>query len=121
MKQFPLMVMALFIAACAQFGIGQTDTFNKRIAAAYVLVQTVADSATAAVQSGKLKPADAQNVVTTGKAALAGIDVAKSVYAEACPAVGTATCTAPAADAKLTATLTVLQALQSYLATQGVK
>lgn len=121
MKRLLLLAAGLALSACTTLGVSTPDTFNKRIATAYTLVQTVGDSATAAVQAGKLSPSDAGNVVTTGKAALAGLDVVRALHDSACPATAPATCAAPAADAKLTSTLAVLAALQAYLATQGAK
>lgn len=115
MKKLLFAVLALhaaaLISACTALGMQQPDTFNKKVAAAYTTVQTVADSATAALKVGKLAQNDAVNVVATGKAAITALDVATSMHA-----------TDPAgAENKLAATLAILTALQGYLATQGVK
>jgi len=119
-------VCTYLLDGCAQLGTPPVDTFNKRAAVAYATVQTVAEGAVAAYTAGKLSDSDRTNVVTTGRAAVQGIMVAQTLHLQACPLrpqveTPDPACTAPAADAKLTATLAVLSALQAYLATQGVK
>ena len=124
MRLFRALVATLVtavIGACTAVGMAPADTFNKKVASAYALVNTVADSATAAYTAGKLSDADRTNVISTSSAAIAAIGVARRVRAEECPPTAPATCTSAKADDKLTATLTVLTALQSYLATQGAK
>ena len=107
---YSLCVMLIaFIAACTT--ATTPDTFNKRVAAGYVAVQTVADSATTALKAGKLSPADATNVSTTAKSVLQALDVATTLHAA----------NAAAGEDKLAAALAILTALQTYLATQGVK
>lgn len=101
----------LALAACSQVGLQTPQTFNARLAAGYTTVQTVADGARAALVAGKITKADADNVVTTERTALAALDVANQIHA-----------TDPkAGEDKLTATLTILQALNAYIATQGAK
>lgn len=102
-------LLLAFITACASNA--QPDTFNKKVATAYLAVNTVADTATAALKAGKLSKDDATNVVTTSRAALQAIDVANVIYAS----------NQQAGEDKLAAALAVLTALQAYLATQGVK
>lgn len=124
MRKFRVFVAACavaVVAACQSAGMLPVDTFNKKVAAAYATVQTVAESAGAAYKAGKITDADRLNVVNTSRTALVGIQTAESIYKGACPAGSPATCESPAATDKLTATLTVLQALQAYLATQGAK
>jgi len=126
MKKVAYLLFAAILAACAQFGTPPVDTFNKRVAVAYATVQTVADGALSAYKAGKLSDSDRTNVVTTGRAAVQGIMVAQNLHLQACPLrpqveTPDPACSAPAADAKLTATLAVLSALQAYLATQEVK
>lgn len=108
------------LIGCASVGI-ETDTFNKRMLAGYATVQTIAEGTTAAYQAGKLGEKDRSNVVATGRAALEGMELARTVHDQQCPATAPPTCKSPAADAKLTATLAVLTALQAYLATHGGK
>ncbi len=105
-----LATVVLALAACASEGLA-LDTFNKKVVGAYATVQTVAETANAALVSGKLSKADAQNVVATSRTALAAIDVAEHVHATD-PVAG---------ENKLLSALVILQALQAYLAAQGVK
>lgn len=102
------MLMLAVLTACAS--MAQPDTFNKKAAAAYVTVQTVAESANAAYKAGKLSKDDAANVVATTRATVQAIDVANVIYQS----------NAKAGEDKLAAALAVLTALQAYLATQGV-
>lgn len=126
MTLFSAFVVLAVLAACAQLGLQTPDTFEKKAAAAIVTVQTVAESATAALVAGKLSKTDAENVVSTGRASLQAIMVAQQLYYAACPLraqieTSDPACKAPAAENKLAATLVILTTLQSYLATQGVK
>lgn len=126
MKKLILFATVAVLAACTALGGAPADTFMKRSAAAALTVQTVAETATAALKAGKLSKGDAENVVTTGRVALDGIRVAQMLYLSACPLLpkvetSDPKCTAPAAENKLSAMLTILTALQSYVATQGVK
>lgn len=99
---------ALMFAACAQLGVPAADTFNKRLLAGYQTVETVASTASTLRTAGKLSDADRDNVVATSRTAIAGLDLAKQTHA-----------TNPqAGNDKLTATITVLTALQAYLATK---
>lgn len=126
MKKLILFAAVAMLAACASLGLSTSDTFMKRSAAAALTVQTVAESATIALKAGKLSKGDAENVVTTGRATLDGIRVAQTLYLSACPLlpkteISDPKCTAPAAENKLSAMLTIMTALQSYVATQGAK
>jgi hypothetical protein len=107
---YALAICMVAVAACAQVGL-QADTFNKRTAAAYTTVAAVADSAALAQRAGKLSPKDVDNVIVTLRASITGLQLAESLHATD-PSGG---------EAKLTATLTVLTALQGYLAPQGGK
>jgi hypothetical protein len=104
-----VLLFAFLVAACNS--VGELDTFNKRMATAYTTVQAVADGAAAAQVAGKLGTADVANVVTTSRAALAALDVANTLHAT----------DAKGADDKLAATMAILIALQTYIATQGAK
>lgn len=110
-RNYVLMLALACLCACAQLGMAPADTFNKKVAAAYTTVQSVADSANAALAAGKITKSDATNVVTSARAALTAIDVAEGLHS-----------TDPkAGDDKLAATLAILQALSAYLAAQGAK
>lgn len=109
MKSFRLLictVLAGALLACAGLGVPPADTYDKKVAAAYALVATVADGTTALVTAGKISKADAVNVKATADTAIAGIDAAKGMF-ETNPA---------AAQTKLTSTIAILTALQVYLA-----
>lgn len=107
-----LFACALLLSACAALGVPDADTFNKRAMAGYQTIETVASTAGTLRIAGKLSDADRDNVVSTTRAAITGIDLAKQIY-QTNPQAG---------NDKLTATITVLTALQAYLATkQGAK
>lgn len=125
MKYLLTMAVAFMLTACASLGVPPADTFNKRAAAAYTSIDTVAAGAAAALQAGQLSKSDAENVSATAKTGLAALKVATDLQLAACPpgpdgkqVVG---CSAPLAEQKLSATLAILTALQGYLATKGVK
>lgn len=101
-----LFLMVFLLAACAQLGLQPVDTFNKKMVAAYATIQTVADTASSAYQADKLSDQDRANVVTTLRTATASLKAAGSMH-DADPA---------GADTKLAATLAILTALQTYLA-----
>ena len=110
----------MLIAACAQIGMAPLDTFNKRADAGFLAIQTISESTATAALAGKVSKSDAQNVVTVGTASINAINIAKQMQKEACPDTSptAAPCTSTAAENKLKATLAILTALQSYLATQ---
>jgi ABC-type Fe3+-hydroxamate transport system substrate-binding protein len=114
MKQFSpvfaLLLLAL-VTACASMGIPTPETFNERAAAATVTVTGVRSATLDLLKTGRINAADAQNAQDQADIARKGIDVARSIYK-----------TDPAgADARLTATITALQALQTYLRTRGAQ
>jgi type II secretory pathway component PulM len=99
------------LAACAAFGTPAPQSFNQRLVAGYTTVEAVANTATQLRAAGKLSDADKDNVVSTSRTALAGLDLAAQVH-KTNPAAG---------QDKLTATITVLTALQAYLLTKESK
>lgn len=103
------LALVTLLIGCAQLGASAPQTFNQRILASYTTVEAVANSASYLRAVGKLSEADRDNVVSTARTAIAGIDVAAQV-GKTDPVAG---------QAKLTATIAVLTALQSYLATKG--
>lgn len=105
---YVMMFMCALMVACAQLGLPTPETMNEKIAAAQGSVTQVRTSATQLLQAGKISSSDATNVLTTTDAASEGIRVAR-VISEQNPA---------AAQSKLVATMTVLTALQAYLATK---
>ena len=106
-----LFLVSQILAGCASLGMQSPETFNQRAAAATITVTGIRATATDLLRAKSITADDAQNVQDQADVARKGIDVARTVYK-----------TDPAgADARLTATITVLQALQTYLRTRGAK
>jgi hypothetical protein len=101
-----LLIFAFVLQGCAELA---PDTFNKKLATGYATVQTVNQSASTLLASGKISKKDAQNVVDTSRTAIVGLDAAAELGKT----------DLGAANAKLTATIAILTALQTYLATKG--
>jgi hypothetical protein len=99
----------LLVVGCAALGIAAPQTFNEKLAVGYASVTSVRQAATTLVGSGKLTPDDAQNVQTQADTARAALDIARQ----------TQTSDPSGAATKLDSTITVLTALQTYLATKG--
>ena len=97
------------LTACQSLGVPPADTFNKKLAAGYATVQTVADSTRSLFAAGKIAPADAQRVQKANTEALAGLDAASAL----------ARTDMTQADTRLTVAITVLSGLQAFLATHG--
>jgi hypothetical protein len=104
-----LALCSTLLIACTALGVKAPETFNERLAVGYVTVEGVAKQAQALRASGKLSDSDRANVVATNASAIAALDLAKQIHA-----------TNPQAGAeKLTAAITILNALSAYLATKG--
>lgn len=103
------LVLAFVLAACTGLGVQSPATFNQKVLAAHSTVTAIANSASTLRAAGKLSDADRDNVVSTLRSAEAGIDLAVLTHKTNPQAGGD----------KLTATITVLTALQAYLATKG--
>ena len=98
----------LLVVGCAALGVKAPATFNERLAAGYVTVEGIAKQAQQLRAAGKLSDSDRANVVATNTQAIAALDLAKQIHATN-PQAGTD---------KLTAAITVLNALSAYLATK---
>jgi len=110
--RFLLGLAVVCLTACASLGVPPADTFNKKLAAGYATVQTVAESASTLWKAGKLTGPQAQHVHDVNAEALAALDVASSMSKT----------DMTGANNRLTATITVLAGLQAFLATQqGLK
>ncbi len=105
------LVLAFVLAACANLGVQSPATFNQKVLAAHATVTAIANSASTLRAAGKLSDADRDNVVASLRSAEAGIDIATMTYKT----------NAQAGADKLAATITVLTALQTYLATKGTQ
>lgn len=106
-----LAMVATMLLACAQFGGVTPQTFNQKVLAAQTTATTVLKLNDDLLLGKQITAADATNIEKQADNLQAGIDIARQVHATN-PTAG---------DAKLQAVLTALQALQSYLATQGGK
>jgi len=104
--------LLLFLSACIALGVATPQTFNEKLAVGYSTVTASRDATATLLSSGKLSASDAQNVQDQLNNARTGLDVAREVHATN-PSAG---------DAKLSAVVTGLTALQSYLQsrTKGV-
>lgn len=102
-------VLLVALTACGTLGLETPKTFNERLAAGYTTVTAARDTAATLLTSGKITAADAQQVQNQCDNARSGLDIARSIHAS----------DPPAGDAKLTAILAGLTALQAYLQTRG--
>lgn len=100
--------MCALLVACASLGVPAPQTMNEKIAAAQAAITQVRVSATQLLNGGKISAADGENVLTTTDAAAKGVEVARTISAQ----------DPTAAQAKLTAIVTGLSALQLYLASR---
>lgn len=108
-RLYVLPLLLMMLTACATLGLEQPKTFNERLAAAYTTVTAARDSAGTLLSSGKITAADAQQVQNQCDNVRSGLDIARDIHAK----------DPPAGDAKLTAVLAGLTALQAYLQTRG--
>lgn len=97
------------LASCATLGVQTPTTFNEKEAAAISSVTAIRNTALSLLQGGKIDAGDAQNIQNQANTAREAIVVADQLHA-ANPSAG---------DDRLTAVITSLTALQSYLATRG--
>jgi len=109
LRLFASWLMALAFTACAVTGVPTPQTFNQRTAAAVTSVTATRQTATVLLNAGKISVDDAKNVLAQTDGAMSGIALARQI-AEKDPVAG---------QSKLAATLTILQALDAYLATKG--
>lgn len=102
-----IFITFVLLAACA--GIPTPETFNQRIGAGYASVQAVAKTTTNLLTQKRISVGDAENVLTQAKLAKESLDLSRKIYATD-PAGG---------DAKLTAAIAILSALQTYINSKG--
>lgn len=98
----------MLLAACAQLGLAQPETFNQKLAVAYGTVTQTRELATTLLQQGKLSSDDASNVLATTDAARAGLDTARKLSLSQ----------PEAAIVKLESVRSVLVAVSTYLASR---
>lgn len=101
-------LMLMTLAACAQLGLKAPETFNQKVAVAYGAVTQVRETTTALLTAKKISAEDAQNLQASADAARLGVDTARKIQA-----------TDPtAANARINAVMTSLNALAAYLASR---
>ena len=112
MKRF-LIPLLLLLVGCAQLGLPVAQTFNQKLAVGYATVTGIITTTDNLLLAKAITPDDAANVLKQDDNAKAALDIARSLS-------GT---DITAANAKLTATHTVLEAINAYLLTKqgGVK
>src|SRR3990167_1885869 len=103
--------LAFLLAACAQLGLPTAQTFDQKLLVAYGTVGAVKKTTLSLLNADKIDVKDAENVQTQTDNVQAALDVSR----------GLAKTDLTAANNKLSATITILTALQSYLATKGKK
>lgn len=96
------------LMACAQLGLLTPETMNEKIATVQSSVTQVRMTATQLLQTKRISTADAENALKVSDAAAEGIIVARQL----------ATQDTAAAQYRLTAIVTTLTAIQTYLATK---
>jgi hypothetical protein len=98
-------VLLVLLSACQSLGLQTPTSFSERLAAGYASVTTVRDTTTSLLTAGKLTADDGRNIQNQCDTVRGGLDVARTLRAN----------DLAAADAKLQATLTILNALDAYL------
>ena len=94
------------LGGCASVGLPTADSFNERLAVGYASVTTIRQTATALLQAKKISADDGQQVLDQTNNARQGLDIARTLSKT----------NLAAADGKLTAIRTALNAVQTYLA-----
>jgi hypothetical protein len=98
-----LAVIAALLVACAS--LPAPETFNERLAAGYSSVTAARTTATTLLEQKRITGQDAMNVQAQADIARQALDIARATHR----------IDAVAGDAKLTAAVTTLTALQAYL------
>lgn len=110
MKRIHLAIMGLLLASLLGCGSApKPETFNQKAAVAITSVTSVRDTAAVLLKAGKITADDARNVQAQADSAMSSIAIARQI-ADRDPAAG---------QSKLSAALTILQALDAYLATRS--
>ena len=104
-------ILSILLVSCAQVGMPVPQTFNQRLAVGYSTVTAVRSTAFTLLEGGYITVENAQSVQDQADKAREGLDIAANVVA-----------TNPVeASNRLTASLVVLNALQTYLKTRSQK
>lgn len=107
-RSYLLPFALMLLAACATLGVPTPQSFNEKEAAAISSVTAIRDTAASLLETGKISAGDAKNIQGQADNAREAIVLADTLHA-ANPAVG---------DDRLTAIITGLAAVQTYLATR---
>lgn len=99
----------LLLAGCAQLGIPAPDSFNDRLALAYVTVAEVRSTTATLLTAKKISAEEAERVQESANVARQGLDVARVISKT----------DMTAAEGRVTAIRTTLQALTAYLASRN--
>jgi glycerol uptake facilitator-like aquaporin len=97
------------LLACSALGLTKPATFNEQADTGITTCSTVLKSVDTLVVSGKITAADAKNIEAQVDNVMAGIGIARQIYATDQTTGGN----------KLASVLAGLQALETYLTTQG--
>lgn len=103
--KIPFLLAVMLLAGCQLLGVPTPETFSERLAVGYSTTTTVRQTTLTMLQARKLTPDDAENIQQQADNARAGLDIARTMRGV----------DLQAADARLTATLTGLTALEAYL------
>lgn len=99
------LLAAAVLTACGTLGLPQLNSFNERLAGATSTISTVRDTAAVLVNADVITAEDGQNVLEQTDHARAGVDIARTLRSV----------DPEAADAKLRASIQILNALEAYL------
>lgn len=103
--KLPLAFALVLLSACALLGVPTPESFSERLAVGYSSTTTVRQTALTLLQQKKLSPDDVENIQQQADNARAGLDIARTMRGV----------DLESADARLTATLVGLTALEAYL------
>lgn len=111
MKRFFLSLLLPCLVACSSTGslVTAPQTPQQKVAVAYVTLDQLTVAATQAIRAQKLSSADGQHVADSVKVSRQGVDIARDLVK----------IDPKAADAKITAQLAIIKALEDYLASKG--
>jgi SOS response regulatory protein OraA/RecX len=108
-----LLILLVALSACQQLGLVQPQTFTEQLAYSYSQNAAIRKSAADALNAKTISKSDAQQVLTTTDTVRAALDEAKALSGK-----GGDTSTALG---KLQLAQGLLQTVQAFLASRGVK
>jgi hypothetical protein len=99
----------MLLAGCAALGILTPENFSERLAAGYVTVTGIRNTAGDLLEAQKIGSQDAENIQAAADTGRAGLDISRTMRAS----------DPDGADDRLTATIAGLTALEAYLKSKG--